>query len=143
MLLKIAYLGEWNAAAREEGVCWDFCAQEGEGERDGGEGGAFLKSYKFCHFTYMLQVKKFTNVYVKNFGENQPEEKLEEVFSKFGIITSYKLVSIFHRSSPFFTEHVQVKDRNLSEKEDDDEGGVENSGDSKNKGFGFVSFQAS
>ena len=91
----------------------------------------------------MLQVKKFTNVYVKNFGENQPEEKLEEVFSKFGIITSYKLVSIFHRSSPFFTEHVQVKDRNLSEKEDDDEGGVENSGDSKNKGFGFVSFQAS
>ena len=91
----------------------------------------------------MLQVKKFTNVYVKNFGENQPEEKLEEVFSKFGIITSYKLVSIFHRFSPFFTEHVQVKDRNLSEKEDDDEGGVENSGDSKNKGFGFVSFQAS
>ena len=92
---------------------------------------------------YMLQVKKFTNVYVKNFGENQPEEKLEEVFSKFGIITSYKLVSIFHLSSIFFTVHVQVKDRNLSEKEDDDEGGVENSGDSKNKGFGFVSFQAS
>ena len=46
-----------------------------------------------------MQVKKFTNVYVKNFGENQPEEKLEEVFSKFGIITSYKLVSIY---PPFF-----------------------------------------
>ena len=40
-----------------------------------------------------FQVKKFTNVYVKNFGENLPEEKLEEVFSKFGKITSYKLVS--------------------------------------------------
>jgi polyadenylate-binding protein len=40
-------------------------------------------------------VKKFTNVYVKNFGENLPEEKLEEVFSKFGKITSYKLVSSF------------------------------------------------
>ena len=39
--MKIAYLGEWNAAAREEGICWDLCAQEGEGERDGGEGGAF------------------------------------------------------------------------------------------------------
>ena len=38
-------------------------------------------------------MKKFTNVYVKNFGENLPEEKLEEVFSKFGKITSYKLVS--------------------------------------------------
>ena len=41
----------------------------------------------------LFQVKKFTNVYVKNFGENLPEEKLEEVFSKFGKITSYKLVS--------------------------------------------------
>ena len=38
-------------------------------------------------------MKKFTNVYVKNFGENLPEEKLEEVFSKFGKITSYKMVS--------------------------------------------------
>jgi len=74
------------------------------------------------------KVKKFTNVYVKNFGENQPEEKLEEVFSKFGIITSYKL----------------VKDRCLNdEKEDGEEGAVENGGDCKNKGFGFVSFQDS
>ena len=39
------------------------------------------------------KVKKFTNVYVKNFGENLPDEKLEEVFSKFGKITSYKVVS--------------------------------------------------
>ena len=31
-------LGEWNVAAREEGVCRHFCAQEGKGERDGREG---------------------------------------------------------------------------------------------------------
>ena len=37
-----------------------------------------------------------------------------------------------------------MKDRSLSdEKEDGEEGGVENGGDCKNKGFGFVSFQAS
>ena len=93
-----------------------------------------------------MQVKKFTNVYVKNFGENQPEEKLEEVFSKFDIITSYKLVSVY---PPFFftfslRNTCKVKDRSLSdEKEDGEEGGVENGGDCKNKGFGFVSFQAS
>ena len=38
------------------------------------------------------KAKMFTNVFVKNFGEDLPEEKLEEVFSKFGKITSYKLV---------------------------------------------------
>merc|ERR1712013_610878 len=37
----------------------------------------------------MKMMKRFTNVYVKNFGENLPAEKLEEVFSKFGKITSY------------------------------------------------------
>ena len=72
------------------------------------------------------KVKKFTNVYVKNFGENLPDEKLEEVFSKFGKITSYKL----------------VKDHDAEDKEGDDEG-VNNSGDCKNKGYGFVSFQDS
>ena len=39
------------------------------------------------------KVQKFTNVFVKNFGEDVSEKKLEEVFSKFGVITSYKLVS--------------------------------------------------
>ena len=72
------------------------------------------------------KVKKFTNVYVKNFGDNLADEKLEEVFSKFGKITSYKL----------------VKDRDVEDKEGDDEG-VDNSGDCKNKGYGFVSFQDS
>ena len=40
--MKIAKSGEWNAAAREEGVCRDFCAKEGEGERDGREGSVAL-----------------------------------------------------------------------------------------------------
>ena len=38
------------------------------------------------------KAKKFTNVYIKNFGENLGDEKLKEVFSKFGKITSYKVV---------------------------------------------------
>ena len=67
-------------------------------------------------------MKKFTNVYVKNFGDNLPEEKLEEVFSKFGKITSYKL----------------VKDG-----ASDEEGVSGEEGVKRNKGFGFVSFQDS
>merc|ERR1719318_1457672 len=65
-------------------------------------------------------MKQFTNVYVKNFGDNLPEEKLEEVFSKFGKITSYKL----------------VKDG-----ASDGEEGTGGDNRKKNKGFGFVSFQ--
>jgi len=38
------------------------------------------------------KAKKFTNVYIKNFGEDLGDEKLKEVFSKFGKITSYKVV---------------------------------------------------
>ena len=40
------------------------------------------------------KAKKFTNVYIKNFGEELGDEKLKEVFSKFGKITSYKVVSV-------------------------------------------------
>merc|ERR1719158_684193 len=72
------------------------------------------------------KVKKFTNVYVKNFGEKLPDEKLEEIFSKFGKITSYKL----------------VKDRESGDNVEACEG-VDNGGDCKNKGYGFVSFQDS
>jgi polyadenylate-binding protein len=71
------------------------------------------------------KAKKFTNVYIKNFGEDLGDEKLKEVFSKFGKITSYKV----------------VKDRDVKGEEGEDimEGGP----DSKNKGFGFVSFEDS
>ena len=37
------------------------------------------------------KAKKFTNVYIKNFGEDLSEEKLTEIFSKFGKITSFKV----------------------------------------------------
>jgi polyadenylate-binding protein len=39
------------------------------------------------------KAKKFTNVYIKNFGEDLGEDKLREIFSKYGKITSYKVVS--------------------------------------------------
>jgi len=39
------------------------------------------------------KAKKFTNVYIKNFGDDLSEEKLTEIFSKFGKITSFKVMS--------------------------------------------------
>ena len=37
------------------------------------------------------KAKKFTNVYVKNFGEEMSEDKLHEMFGKYGKITSFKV----------------------------------------------------
>merc|ERR1712203_712520 len=71
------------------------------------------------------KAKKFTNVYIKNFGEDLGDEKLKEVFSKFGKITSYKV----------------VKDRDVKGEEGEDV--LESGPDGKNKGFGFVSFEDS
>merc|ERR1711992_310533 len=39
------------------------------------------------------KAKKFTNVYVKNFGEEMNEDKLNDMFGKFGKITSFKIMS--------------------------------------------------
>jgi len=39
------------------------------------------------------KAKLFTNVYVKNFGEDLSEEQLRHMFEKFGRITSYKIMS--------------------------------------------------
>lgn len=39
------------------------------------------------------KAKKFTNCYIKNFGEDVNEEKLTELFSKFGKILSMKVTS--------------------------------------------------
>merc|ERR1711902_465396 len=71
------------------------------------------------------KAKKFTNVYIKNFGEDLGDEKLKEVFSKFGKITSYKV----------------VKEKDLPQHADGAEIMADESG--KNKGFGFVSFEDS
>ena len=40
------------------------------------------------------KAKKFTNVFIKNFGDELTEEKLKEMFSKYGKITSHKVVSL-------------------------------------------------
>ncbi|XP_043285107.1 polyadenylate-binding protein [Venturia canescens] len=39
------------------------------------------------------KAKLFTNVYVKNFGEDMSDEKLKEMFEKYGTITSHKVMS--------------------------------------------------
>lgn len=39
------------------------------------------------------KAKLFTNVYVKNFGEDMSEEMLKNMFEKYGRITSYKIMS--------------------------------------------------
>jgi len=69
------------------------------------------------------KAKKFTNVYIKNFGDELSDEKLKEMFSKFGKITSYKV----------------VKEKDAPPVQEDGECISDESG--KNKGFGFVSFE--
>ncbi|XP_011708061.1 PREDICTED: polyadenylate-binding protein 4-like isoform X2 [Wasmannia auropunctata] len=39
------------------------------------------------------KAKLFTNVYVKNFGEDMTEDKLRDMFEKYGTITSHKVMS--------------------------------------------------
>lgn len=39
------------------------------------------------------KAKRFTNVYVKNFGEEMSEEKMHELFGKYGKITSFKIMA--------------------------------------------------
>ena len=38
------------------------------------------------------QPKKFTNVYIKNFGEDMDDERLKELAEKFGSVLSLKVV---------------------------------------------------
>merc|ERR1719308_245426 len=72
------------------------------------------------------KAKKFTNVYIKNFGDELSDDKLKELFSKFGKITSYKVVKE-NKDAPPMPEGAEIMA---------DESG-------KNKGFGFVSFEDS
>ena len=39
------------------------------------------------------KARRFTNVYVKNFGTELDEEKLKEMFEQFGTISSLKVVT--------------------------------------------------
>jgi len=66
--------------------------------------------------------REFTNLYVKNLPESMTEEKLDELFSKFGKITS----------------------RKIAVKQAEAEEGADAASDSESsKGFGFVSFETS
>merc|ERR1719438_337443 len=73
------------------------------------------------------KAKKFTNVYIKNFGDDLTDDKLKEMFNKFGKITSYKVVRDDKVNSSGDAEVAEVL--------------VDDSG--KAKGFGFVSFEDS
>merc|ERR1719205_296144 len=74
------------------------------------------------------KAKKFTNVYIKNFGDDLSDDKLKEMFTKFGKITSYKVVR-------------DDKANSSGDTADMGEVLVDDSG--KAKGFGFVSFEES
>lgn len=52
-----------------------------------------FKSRKEREAELGARAKEFTNVYIKNFGDDMDDEKLRELFSKYG-----QLVSIFHTS---------------------------------------------
>lgn len=43
-----------------------------------------FKSRKEREVEFGTKVMKFTNIYIKNFGDNLTDEKLKEVFSAFG-----------------------------------------------------------
>lgn len=39
------------------------------------------------------KAKEFTNVYIKNFGDDMDDERLKELFSKYGKYSSSKLLT--------------------------------------------------
>lgn len=44
-----------------------------------------FKSRKEREAELGARAKEFTNVYIKNFGEDMDDEKLREIFGKFGV----------------------------------------------------------
>ncbi|KAK1792317.1 hypothetical protein P4O66_012277, partial [Electrophorus voltai] len=48
----------------------------------------YFKSHKEREAEMGARAKKFTNVYIKNFGEDMDDDKLKEIFSKFGPMLS-------------------------------------------------------
>lgn len=60
-----------------------------------------FKSHKERQAEFGAKAMKFTNVYIKNFGDDYSDEKLQEVFSAFGKnilkvghMTSFDILSI-------------------------------------------------
>merc|ERR1711962_505606 len=50
------------------------------------------KGYGFVHFETEEKAKRFTNVYVKNFGDDLDDEKMLELFSQYGKINSHRVM---------------------------------------------------
>jgi polyadenylate-binding protein len=73
------------------------------------------------------KAKKFTNVYIKNFGDDLSEEKLTEIFSKFGKITSFKVMSDEGGRNKGFG-FVSFEESEAAEKAVDDLNGTEMNG---------------
>jgi len=74
------------------------------------------------------KAKKFTNVYVKNFGEELGDEKLKELFSKYGKITSYKVIMAEEGSKNKGFGFVSFEDSEAAEKAVEELNGIEMSG---------------
>jgi len=74
------------------------------------------------------KAKKFTNVYVKNFGEELGDEKLKELFSKYGKITSYKVIMADEGGKNKGFGFVSFEDSEAAEKAVDELNGLEMSG---------------
>jgi len=74
------------------------------------------------------KAKKFTNVYIKNFGDDLSEEKLTEIFSKFGKITSFKVMSDEGTGRNKGFGFVSFEDSESAEKAVDDLNGTEMNG---------------
>merc|ERR1719230_2071624 len=71
------------------------------------------------------KAKKFTNVYVKNFGEEMNEDKLNDLFSKYGKITSYKVIMADEGGKNKGFGFVSFEDSEAAEKAVDELNGVE------------------
>lgn len=74
------------------------------------------------------KAKKFTNVYIKNFGEDLGEDKLKEIFSKFGKITSYKVIMAEDGGKNKGFGFVSFEDSESAEKAVDELNGMEMAG---------------
>jgi len=74
------------------------------------------------------KAKKFTNVYIRNFGDDLSEEKLTEIFSKFGKITSFKVMSDEGTGRAKGFGFVSFEDSESAEKAVDDLNGTEMNG---------------
>jgi len=74
------------------------------------------------------KAKKFTNVYVKNFGEELGDEKLKELFSKYGKITSYKVIMAEENTKNKGFGFVSFEDSEAAEKAVEELNGFEMAG---------------